>query len=119
MHVLVLAAALLMAPAPDYDAAMAPYHRAFDAAQSEMASANRLNEAHDRTGTCLALTAAIGDFAKAATAIDPVLALLAGDGTLDDGKRAGLVAQARQAKDTALLNAGDAQADHDRLCSKT
>lgn len=96
---------------------MTPYHAACDAAQNEVASANRFNDAHDKAGTCLALTAAIGDFAKAATAMDPVFALLAGDSSLDDAKRAGLTAQARQAKDAAVLSARGAQADHDRLCS--
>ena len=103
--------------APDYDSAMAPYHTAFDAAQGEMTSANRLNSVHDKTGTCMALSAAITDFGNAATALDPVFSLLAGDSGLDDAKRAGLTAQAQQAKDTALLNVGNAQADYDRLCA--
>ena len=115
---LVLIAGLLMfaGAAPDYDAAMAPYHTAFDAAEGEMASANRLNAAHDKAGTCMALTAAVTDFGNAASALAPVFTLLAGDSGLDEAKRAGLTAQAQQAKDTALLNVGNAQAEHDRLC---
>ena len=115
---LALIAGLLMIalPAPDYDAAMAPYHTAFDAAQGEMVSAGRLNEVHDKAGTCMALTAAVTDFGNAATALAPVFTLLAGDSGLDEAKRAGLTAQAQQAKDTALLNVGSAKADYNRLC---
>ncbi len=116
LNLVILAIAAGTAAAADYDAAMAPYHTAFDAAQNEMASANRLNTVHDRAGTCMALSAAVIDFTSAASALDPVFAVLAGDTALDDAKRAGLTAQAQQARDVAQQNADGAKAARDTMC---
>ena len=104
------------AAAPDYDAAMAPYHAAFGAAQNDMAAADRLREAHDKPGTCMALAAAITDFHSAAAALAPVFVLLAGDAELDATKRATLTTQLQQARDAADENAFYAQSLDTGMC---